>query len=165
MTRTRLYPLFFFAASGAILLGALGFQFIGGLAPCPLCLYQRWPHVAVLAICGLAALLGGARSVPLLLVLGGLAFWTAAGIAGFHVGVEQKWWKGLEACAGLPVDLSKMSLEDMRKAAAAPPPPRCDEIPWSLFGISMAGYNFLLSLGLGALAMIAAVRLFRRAGH
>ena len=162
MTHARLYPLFFFLASGAILLGALGFQHIGGLAPCPLCLYQRWPHVAVLAIAGLAALIAAPRLSAVALILTGLALWVAVGIAGFHVGVEQKWWEGLAACAGQPVDLGKLSLEDMQKAMAAPPPPRCDEIPWSLFGISMAGYNFLISLGLGGLAMIAALRLFRQ---
>ncbi|MGH6718441.1 MAG: disulfide bond formation protein B, partial [Alphaproteobacteria bacterium] len=71
-----------------------------------------------------------------------------AGIAGFHVGVEQHWWTGLNTCAGQgTAGLSRDALKDQLLATA---PARCDEIPWSLAGVSMAGWNGIFSLGLAA---------------
>ena len=77
------------------LLAALYFQYVVGLAPCPLCIWQRWPHLAAVLI-GLLAIKLGGRVLPL---LGGLAALTSAAIGVFHVGVEQKWWEGLATCS------------------------------------------------------------------
>ena len=95
MTRNRLI-LVAAGGSAALLLGALAFQYIGGLAPCALCLWQRWPHLVAVIIGALALGLRG----PVLPVLGALAVLGSAGIAGFHVGVEQGWWVGLASCSG-----------------------------------------------------------------
>ncbi len=147
--------------SGALLLGALGFQFIGGLAPCELCLWQRYPHDAVVIVAAIALVVAPAGARPWLLALCGLILLVGVGIAGFHVGVEHKWWAGLPSCSGA-VDMTKLSPEQMRKMIEHPPA-RCDEIAWSLFGISMAGYNFLISLALGLFALWAALRARRPA--
>lgn len=91
----------------------------------------------------------------MVLTLAGLVFLAGAGIAAFHVGVEQHWWQGLASCGGnLP---QARTVEELRAALLAQPVVRCDEVAWSLFGISMAGWNFLFSLGLAALSFAAAI--------
>jgi disulfide bond formation protein DsbB len=137
--------------SVALLSGAFAFQYIGGLAPCQLCLWQRWPHAAAILI-GLVALLTGWRGLAWAGMLAALA---TAGIAGFHVGVEQAWWQGLATCtAGSIEGISTADL--LNPAADVAAPVRCDQIAWSLFGISMAGWNAILSLGLAGLWVKAA---------
>jgi disulfide bond formation protein DsbB len=143
-------PLVVAAASIAILGGAFAFQYIGGLAPCELCILQRWPYVATIALGLLGIWAQGAGRSELargLMALSGIAFLIGAGIAAYHVGVEQKWWEGPATCTGLG---SVGSIQDLLKKIESAPIVRCDEIAWSLFGISMAGYNFLLSLALAA---------------
>ena len=152
MTRTQLI-LAATLGSAAVLAGAFTFQYIGGLAPCQLCLWQRWPHAAAVVIGGLAVVLG-TRLLPL---LGALAALTTAGIAAFHVGVEQKWWEGLASCtAGSIEGISTADL--LNPAIIVAPPVRCDEIAWQLAGISMAGWNMILSLVLVAIWLAAARR-------
>ena len=137
--------------SAALLAGAFAFEYIGGLAPCQLCLWQRWPHAAAVAIMGLALLLPG-RLLPL---LGMLAAKATAGIGVFHVGVEQAWWEGLASCtAGSISGVSVSDLLNPDVTVAAPV--RCDAIAWSLLGISMAGWNVIASLGLAGLWLMAA---------
>jgi len=132
--------------SVALLGGAFAFQYIGGLAPCQLCLWQRWPHAAAILI-GVVALTTGMRG---LLSLGALAALTTAGIGVFHVGVEQGWWEGLATCtAGSMLRLSTADL--LNPAADVAAPVRCDAIAWQLLGVSMAGWNVILSLALAAL--------------
>ncbi|HMO08471.1 MAG TPA: disulfide bond formation protein B [Paracoccaceae bacterium] len=139
--------------SAALLLGALAFQHLGGLAPCTLCLWQRWPHLAAVVI-GLAALALPGRLLPL---LGAVAALATAGIGGFHVGVEQGWWEGLASCsAGSIAGLSVEALLDPTVQVAAPV--RCDEVPWALAGLSMAGWNVVLSVALAGLWVAAAAR-------
>lgn len=139
--------------SAALLAGAFGFQYIGGLAPCQLCLWQRWPHAAAVLI-GVLALVLGWRVLAL---FGGLAALTSAGIGMFHVGVEQKWWEGLASCtAGSIKGLSTADLLNPNIVVAAPV--RCDEIAWQLLGVSMAGWNVILSLGLLVIWLAAARR-------
>lgn len=137
--------------SAALLCGAFAFQYIGGLAPCQLCLWQRWPHAAAILI-GVVALTTGTRG---LLWLGALAALTTAGIGVFHVGVEQGWWEGLATCtAG---SISGLSTSDLLNPAAdVAAPVRCDAIAWQLLGVSMAGWNVILSLGLAAIWAMAA---------
>ena len=151
MTRTQLIIV---AAAGSLglLLGAFAFQYIGGLVPCVLCLYQRWPHAAAVLI-GLLGLKIGGRVLPL---LGALAAATSAAIGVFHVGVEQKWWDGLATCT---VDtLSGVSGADLLNTdLTVGAPVRCDAIPWEMFGVSMAGWNVIVS-GLLVLIWLAAAR-------
>lgn len=152
MTRSMLILI---AAGGslAMLLGAFAFQYIGGLAPCVLCLWQRWPHAAAVLIGALALAFGG-RLLP---VLGALAALATAGIGVFHVGVEQKWWEGLKSCtAGSIEGISTADL--LNPAVDVGAVVRCDEIAWSMLGISMPGWNVLISAGLAAVWLIAAAR-------
>lgn len=149
-------PLILLMASIAILGTALASQYLGGLHPCVLCLYQRLPYVAVIVIAGVAFFLPpGLRAVAV--ALAGFALLTGTAIAAFHVGVEQHWWQGTAECGS--VGGTGSSLEDLRAQILQAPTVRCDEVAWSLFGISMAGYNALVSLGLGIASLIAAKRL------
>ena len=138
----------------ALMLGALGFQYLGELAPCKLCIWQRWPHVAAIVLAVMAMTVAWPIRRPLAL-LGALAMAVGAGIAIYHTGIEQKWWTGPSACTGaVPTGLSAKDL--MAKIMSAPVE-RCDEIPWSLFGLSMAAWNALASLGLALLWVFAAL--------
>lgn len=143
--------------SAAVLAGAFAFQYIGGLAPCQLCLWQRWPHAAAIGIGALALLLPKGMLGAALPRLGALAALTTAGIGAFHVGVEQKWWQGLASCtAGSIEGLSATELLDPTLDVGAVV--RCDEIAWALGGISMAGWNVILSVGFVVLWTMAARR-------
>ncbi|WP_170293961.1 disulfide bond formation protein B [Paracoccus limosus] len=129
------------AGSAALLAAALTFQALG-YAPCELCLLQRWPHV-VAALSGLAiAVVGWRRS---LVALGLLAALAAFGLASYHAGVELKLWAGPQHCSGGVSGLANMSTQDLVTALQAAPVVRCDQIAWSLFGISMAGWNAICS--------------------
>ena len=152
----RSVPALVTLSSIGLLGGAFAFQYLGGLAPCVLCIWQRWPH-GIAIVLGLAAFaLAGRRAGGWLLCLAGLVLLTGGGIAAFHVGVEQGWWQGTSECGA---SLSTAGgLDALRESILAAPVVRCDEVPWSLFGISMAGYNFLISLALGGLAVVAGGR-------
>ncbi|MGQ0567176.1 MAG: disulfide bond formation protein B [Gemmobacter sp.] len=141
------------AAGGSLLLllGAFAFQHIGGLAPCALCLWQRWPHAAAVVI-GLAALALPGRALPL---LGAVAALATAVIGGFHAGVEQGWWQGLASCSGGSLD--GISVDDLLNPAAdVAAPVRCDAVAWSFAGLSMAAWNMVISLGLAVVWLAAA---------
>lgn len=129
----------------ALLLGAFAFQYLGGLAPCHLCLLQRWPHAAAIVL-GLLILAWPRR---VLAMLAGLAVLAGAAIAGYHVGVEQHWWPGPASCtAAVPGSGDAGALLDQ---ILATPTVLCDAIAWSWLGISMAGWNGIASLALAAL--------------
>lgn len=141
--------------------GMLGFayytQYVDGLLPCILCLYQRPPHFAA-AAAGLLALLcvGGPRGASrAFLGLAALALLTGAGIAAFHAGVELKLWPGLAACGGtiapLPTDDLLNNLNNTKIVA-------CDAASWVFLGLSMAAWNALASLGLAAVALWGALQ-------
>ncbi len=139
--------------SAALLAGAFAFQYIGGMAPCALCIWQRWPHAVAVAIMLLALLVPNRW----LMALGALAALTTAGIGGFHMGVEYGWWEGLQSCSG--GSISGISMDDLLNPnAAVAAPVRCDEVPWSLLGLSMAGWNMVVSLGLAGVWALAARR-------
>ena len=112
-----------------------------------MCLWQRW---ALAAAIGLALLAWSARHSRVLLALSALAVLAGAGIAVFHVGVEQHWWQGITACAAPMVT---GTTADVIGAMMAQPLVRCDAIAWSLFGISMAGWNALISTVIGGAAL------------
>lgn len=141
------------AAGGslALLLGAFAFQYYGGLAPCVLCLWQRWPHAAAVGI-GVVALAFGGRALA---YLGALAAAASAVIGVFHVGVEQKWWSGLASCTVNTMEgLTGADLLNTDITLGAPA--ACDQIAWAMFGISMAGWNVIASLVLAGVWLMAA---------
>lgn len=143
------------AGSAAILAAAYGFQHIGGLAPCQLCLWQRWPHAAAVAL----GFVGMVVPFTLLIWAGALAMLSNVAIAAFHTGVERKWWDGLASCSGGGAeDLSAMSGMDLISTEIGTAVVMCDEIPWSLFGLSMANYNLAAGLLLAGLWIWAARR-------
>lgn len=155
MLKTLRNRLVAIAAGGSalVLAGAFAFQYLGGLAPCQLCLYQRWPHAAAVVI-GALALVVRSRALP---VLGAAAALATAAVGVFHVGVEQKWWEGLASCTASSLDgLSTADLlnPDVTVGAVI----RCDAIAWQMFGISMAGWNAILSVGLALVWLRAARR-------
>ncbi len=164
MTEARLSPALILAASVATLGGAFLFQYVDGLAPCVLCIYQRYPYGVTIALSALALFLSDGRARGALLLLCGLAFLAGAGIGVFHVGVEQHWWQGTAACTGGDAGPAG-SLEALKAQILAAPVVRCDQIAWSLFGISMAGYNVLISLALAAVSLAAARRALREAAR
>ncbi|MEM8578887.1 MAG: disulfide bond formation protein B [Pseudomonadota bacterium] len=140
------------AGSAALLVAAFGFQHLGGLAPCEMCLWQRWPHAAAILI-GAAALATGHRALA---ALGAAALAVSVGLGLFHAGVEQGWWEGVTACAGgAGLSMDPDALFDQIMTA---PMVRCDQIAWSFAGLSMAAWNALLSAGLLALWLAALAR-------
>ncbi len=142
--------------SAAMILGAWGFQYLGGLAPCKLCYWQRYPHMAAVPI-GVAALLLTGPALPL---LGALAAATTGAIGVYHTGVERNWWEGPDTCTSGPVGgLSPDQLLDQIMTA---PLVQCDQVAWEMFGLSMASWNALIAFGLAAL-WLGAAWLSRRA--
>ena len=137
-------------ASAALLIAAFSFEYLGGLAPCKLCLWQRWPHAGVIVFC-LMGTTGVLRSGPAFLMIALCAGVTAI-IASYHVGVEQQLWQGPTSCSGA---LNSMSASDLLDSLLATPVVRCDEIAWSFANISMAGWNTLFSSGLACFALVA----------
>ena len=137
-------------ASAALLTAAFGFEYLGGLAPCKLCLWQRWPHAGVIVLC-LMGTTGALRSGPAFLMIALCAAVTAI-IASYHVGVEQQLWQGPTSCSGA---LNSMSASDLLDSLLATQVVRCDEIAWSFANISMAGWNTLFSSGLACFALLA----------
>jgi disulfide bond formation protein DsbB len=145
------------SAAVAALAGALVAEYGFGLKPCELCLAQRVPYVAVLVLAGLALGLPlPANRRALLLALCALALAIDGGIAVYHVGVEQHWWTGPSACtSGGPQAGSAGQLKALLAGPVAMPV-QCDAVPWSLFGVSMAGYNIAYAWACAAFAAWAA---------
>ena len=143
------------AGAAALLLGALGFQYIGEMPPCKMCYWQRYPHVAAVGL-GLLALFIPGVILP---YLGALALLVTAGIGLFHAGVERGLWEGPTTCSSQSIE--GLSADELLNQILSAPVVRCDEIPWEMFGLSMAGWNAVASLGLAAL-WIAAARTARR---
>jgi disulfide bond formation protein DsbB len=133
----------------ALLSGAYLSQYGFGLFPCEMCWWQRYPHFAALAL-GTVSFV--AKPARVWIALAGLAIITSGLIGGFHAGVEYQWWEGITGCAKPAVGI------DITDFTAAPLI-RCDIAPWSLFGISLAGFNFLIStIGGAAVVALAAYR-------
>lgn len=136
----------------ALLAGAYGSQYFGGLFPCEMCWWQRYPHYAAVAIAVLAFAVSNPGYRRALVALAALAIATSGAIAGFHAGVEYGWWEGLTKCTST----ISGSGDELLKSIMNAPLIRCDVAPWTLFGISLAGFNFLLSFG-GAIAIFAMI--------
>ncbi len=133
----------------ALLGGALLSEYVGKLYPCEMCWWQRYPHGVAILLAG-AALLSplGAPRTRVLTLLAALAIAVSGAIGAFHAGVEYGWWEGLTTCT----TSGATSLEDIM----AVPLIRCDQVQWSLLGVSLAGFNAILSLGgAAAIALLA----------
>jgi len=142
------------AASGSLglLLGAWAFQYIGGLPPCAMCIWQRYPH-AVAVVIGLIALRFGTATLAW---LGAAAAFATATIGAYHTGVERDWWEGPTTCSSGPI--GGLSTDELFDQIMAAPLVRCDEVPWELFGLSMASWNMIVSLVLMGVWIAAARR-------
>lgn len=136
------------------LLAALISEYGFGYRPCDMCWWQRYPYM-VAPVALLLFHFFGQREGRLSLFVLAAIFWTNALMAAFHVGVEQRWWDGITSCAAN--DFSG-SVEDMLAQIKNTALVRCDEIQFQLFGISMAGYNFIIAFGLGLFCLIIGLR-------
>ncbi len=133
----------------ALLGGAYLSQYGFGLFPCEMCWWQRYPHFAALGL-GLVAYV--AKPPQVWTAFAGLAIITSGLIGGFHAGVEYHWWEGVTACSKPAIGVDITNFADA-------PLIRCDVAPWTLFGISLAGFNFLIStIGGAAVVALAAYR-------
>lgn len=148
MTR-RVLMLIAAAGSAALLLGALGFQYIGDMPPCKLCYWQRYGHFGAVAA-GLVALFAPLAIVAL---LGAAAVFSSAAIGFYHTGVERGWWEGPTTCSAQSV--ADLTPEQAIEAIMNAPLVRCDEVPWEMLGLSMASWNALAALVLTALWLLA----------
>lgn len=144
------YALLAALGSAALLLGAYAFQHLGGMPPCKLCLWQRWPHATAIVIGAVIFFTGEVK----LAWLGALAALSTAAIGFYHVGVEQGWWEGPTSCTSSSV--TGVSAEELLNQILAAPLVRCDDIAWQFAGISMAGWNAIASLFLAVLWVQAA---------
>lgn len=141
MESDRSAGLFLFLASIGALAVAFASQYWGGLQPCVLCVYQRWPYGATIALGFLALVAGGPGVRRTALTLCILVLLVEAGIAGFHVGVEYGWWEGTATCSS--VVATPGSIDALRAALAHQPVVACDRPQWTFLGLSLAGINFL----------------------
>ena len=144
------------AASAVVLGGALLSQYWGGLAPCELCLMQRWPWAAAIVISFIATMVGNRPALPWVALLLAAVFAIGSVLAFYHVGVEQHWFAGPSACSGAATAAD--TLEALKAQILRQQPVRCDEVPWSLWGISLAGWNLLASLMMTGVCLLAFVQ-------
>lgn len=139
-----------------LLAGAWAFQLFGRLFPCEMCHWQRWPHYAALAFALLSFVAGGPRTVRTL-VAGAAALVCVSGLIGvFHAGVEYHWWQGITACTQT-VSTAGLTTQQSLERLMAAPIVRCDQAQWSFAGISLAGWNAILSFA-GAAAIVWQLR-------
>lgn len=141
----------------ALLAGALGSQYLGGLHPCEMCYWQRWPH-AVAILVALLAFTAPARSrnARVLTLLAALAIAISGAIGVYHAGVEAKIFEGFTQCTATVTP--GLSTAELLKQLTQAPLVRCDEVQLRVLGISMAGWNAILSLGGAALILILSLK-------
>jgi len=157
MQPARLYPVLLAAVGAGALATAYTAQYGFGLEPCVLCLYQRIPY-ALVAILGFAAMLRPYLAGRML-ALAALVFLAGAGLAVYHFGVEQHWWASAAGCSGGSLKAGVNTADLLQSLEAAPPKP-CDQVDWTVLGVSMAGWNALFSV-LGAAACVYARKRLR----
>lgn len=144
------------AGSLTLMLGAFAFQNIGGMAPCKLCIWQRYPHVIAILLGLLALTFENAKLRTILILAGAVSTATTAVIGIYHAGVEQGIFEGPTSCTSGSID--KLSADDLLNQIMSAPLVRCNDIPWQLVGVSMAGWNAIISLVLCALWLMALKR-------
>jgi disulfide bond formation protein DsbB len=152
---TRRFAAVVLAASLIVLGTVLLSQYWGGLVPCELCLLQRWPWRIAIVLAAVAWLAGDRIPLtPVALALT-LVFFVSAGLGFYHVGVEQHWFAGPAACSAA-AGLTATTVEELRRQLDAVPIVMCDQVQWSLFGVSMAGWNVVASLALAGFCAASA---------
>ena len=140
----------------ALLGGALGSQYLGGLHPCEMCHWQRWPHGVAILLAALAFTApADAPRARMLVLLAAAAIAVSGAIGVYHAGVEAKIFEGITQCTALPKGLST---EEFLKKLTHAPVVRCDEVQFRFLGISMAGWNAILSIGGAALITLLTVK-------
>ncbi len=154
------------AISAATLAGAWFFQLVLDIQPCPLCLEQRYAYYLAIPVGALVAF-AAARDTPRSVLLAGLVILAAAALGNawlgaYHAGVEWKWWQGPTDCSGPLVNLG--SAGNLLARLETTKVIRCDEVQWRFLGLSLAGYNVLISLAMAAIAGWGIFRLQRRRG-
>ena len=158
MTRRTLIGLAALGSAG-MLLAAFGFQYIAGLAPCAMCLWQRWPHAVAIAL----GALGTAVPHALIAWTGALTMLVNAGIALLHTGVEREWWTLNLTCTGGGEGVSSgMDISNLLDPTQGEEIVLCTEVAWEMFGLSMASWNGIACLVLMGI-WIAAARARRAA--
>jgi disulfide bond formation protein DsbB len=140
----------------ALLGGALAFQYVGGLYPCEMCWWQRYPHIAAIPLALLAFVVPGMSARRAFVAFSALAVAVSGFIGVYHAGVEYKWWEGMTACTSTMTGHGG-SVQDMLTRIMEAPAIRCDEAQWRLFGVSLAGFNAIFSLA-GAAGVFALLR-------
>jgi disulfide bond formation protein DsbB len=144
----------------ALLGGALGSQYLGGLYPCEMCYWQRWPHAAAILLAALAFTAPAeAPRARTLTVLAALAIAVSGAIGVYHAGVEAKIFQGFTTCTALS---KASSVADLLKQISHAPLIRCDQVQFRFLGISLAGWNAILSLSGAALILLLALKPNRR---
>ena len=154
MNPNRLAYLLALLIPAALLGGALIAQYVYGLPPCEMCWWQRYPHIVALVLAALAWV----TRRDALIALAGVAIVVSGAIGAFHAGVEYKWWQGVTACTA-----NAAAGNDPLASIMAAPIVRCDVAPWTLGGVSLAGFNFLISTVAG-LAILFLIRRRARTG-
>ena len=158
LTLLRNWPLAAAVAAAAMLATAHAFQTFGHLMPCELCLKQRDVYWLALSLGGFGYVLARVLKRPLILpvesALLALVFLLSAGVAAYHAGVEWHWWPGPQVCTG-GAKVGAAALANLLSGARISAP-ACDQAQWRMLGLSMAGWNVLVSLGLTGLSAVAA---------
>ncbi|NMM45852.1 disulfide bond formation protein B [Rhodospirillaceae bacterium KN72] len=164
LTAPRRLPQAIVLVSAAILFTVNVFEYGFGYLPCQLCLYQRLPWWIALGIGCVALMTDGKRRdlATLLSILALIAIAVGAGIGFYHAGVEYKFWAGPSGCSGTQ-ELSGGLAAAIQSVSEGPKGPSCGEPAWTLFGVSMAGYNFLVSLIVVVIGGLAAKKRLRTA--
>ncbi|MEZ5647766.1 MAG: disulfide bond formation protein B [Alphaproteobacteria bacterium] len=152
-------PLLLALGSGLLLIGAFGFQYIGGLSPCTLCLWQRFPYAATLLLGLIAAFSTRGKVQRILILVMATLFFANSALALYHAGVEWKILPGPTACTGGGGGAE--TIEDLKRRLAGTHVVRCDEAPWVFLGLSLAGWNAIAAFGLGVLALRSSRRVAR----
>jgi disulfide bond formation protein DsbB len=151
------------SAAAVVILAALGFEHVGGYAPCPLCLQQRYAYYTSIPLLALALVLIFAKrsgTAASIFIVVALAFLANAGLGAYHAGVEWELWPGPESCAAagaLSTNAGNL-LSDLATTRVV----RCDQAAWRLLGLSLAGWNVVASLALSAGSAWAAASAGRR---
>ncbi len=141
------------AVPALLIAGALGSQYWGGLYPCEMCLWQRWPHYGAIVAALLAMLLRATAASRPLTLLAGLLILGSGAIGIWQAGAEYRWWAGPQHCTSMV----HAGAADLLRAILAQPLIRCDVPQWTLMGVSLAGWNALFSLA-GGSAVLALCR-------
>ena len=129
----------------ALLAGAWGSQLFG-LVPCEMCHWQRWPHYAAVGVAACSFLIAHRPTKMLFILFAAVLIAVSGAIGVFHAGVEYHWWQGITACSTM-VSGHGISTDEMLRRILAAPVIRCDAAQWTLLGVSLAGFNAILSLG------------------